>query len=404
MFDRLKKAGDSVRNNLLKLDSQPLGKAALTVVIFLDVFIIFSIFGGLHEHTRQLTTPNEWIPVYCRSALIAQVWNDTNRLERLAGQVNAYRERRYRVVTAQQHHTLCEQLLSRYDQIKRDRSISDQLKLLTNIGAEVKQLNTKLGLLDGAYQTKLLETIAEVDSPIATDALQQQINLSTTELNSLADEKQQIETTLEQRQKIQELFEYLAAITPDDRELLAAEYRRLNFWYPAKKLGMEMLFLAPLVLAFYLWNATSIKNARPFQILVSSHLLVVVFIPIILKFGELLYDILPRKFLKNMIQLLESLGLVAIWYYLVIALAIIAASVMIYFFQKKLFSQEKEIAKRIAKGMCQNCGVRLGENSNACSQCGYAQYHDCEHCGEPTFVLGAYCRVCGKQQHNLSAA
>jgi len=43
---------------------------------------------------------------------------------------------------------------------------------------------------------------------------------------------------------------------------------------------------------------------------------------------------------------------VAIWYYLVIALAVAAALFVIYIFQKKLFSREKLMERRIAKGQC----------------------------------------------------
>lgn len=159
-----------------------------------------------------------------------------------------------------------------------------------------------------------------------------------------------------------------------------------------------MLFLLPLMLAFYYWNSISIAKTRPFQLLVSSHLLIVVFIPVLIKICELLYEVIPQKLLQHIIGFLESIGLVAIWHYLVIAIAIAAAMMLIYLFQKKLFSHDKELAKLIAKGLCQNCVVKISPDSPACPQCGFEQFHPCKHCNEMTFVYGVHCRVCGQLQ------
>jgi hypothetical protein len=60
----------------------------------------------------------------------------------------------------------------------------------------------------------------------------------------------------------------------------------MNFWFPVKRLAMQMIFLLPLFVVFYAWNNTSIRKGRGIQILVSSHLLVVSFIPIFFKIIE----------------------------------------------------------------------------------------------------------------------
>jgi len=104
--------------------------------------------------------------------------------------------------------------------------------------------------------------------------------------------------------------------------------------------------------------------------------------------------------LKKIIDLLESLKLVAIWHYLVIALAVAGALFLIYIFQKKLFSREKLIERRISKGECQHCGKHLPAGSQACPFCGFAQFKSCSNCSKPMHVHGKYCRECG----NLSTS
>jgi RNA polymerase subunit RPABC4/transcription elongation factor Spt4 len=172
----------------------------------------------------------------------------------------------------------------------------------------------------------------------------------------------------------------------------------MYFWYPIKRLGMQMLFLLPLFAIFYAWNDASIRKGRGIQALISTHLMVVSFIPIFFKIIETVYDIIPKKLLKKLIELLESLKLVAIWYYFVIALAVAAALFVIYIFQKKLFSREKLMERRIAKGQCQQCGKQLPSGSQACPFCGFEQYKACSSCNRPTLVFGKYCRECGKAQ------
>ena len=118
--------------------------------------------------------------------------------------------------------------------------------------------------------------------------------------------------------------------------------------------------------------------------------------PVFFKVVELVYDIIPKKLLKQIIDLLESLNLVAIWHYLLIAVAILVALALTYLFQKKLFSHEKLMQRRIAKDLCQHCGTRLPPNCRHCPTCGTGQYRSCSHCHEPTHVHGKYCMVWGQ--------
>jgi hypothetical protein len=191
------------------------------------------------------------------------------------------------------------------------------------------------------------------------------------------------------------MWKMLEDLTTGDRDRLRADLRRLNFWFPVKRLAMQFVFLLPLVAAFYFWNGASIRKGRGVQTLVSSHLLVVASIPVLFKVIETVYDIIPKKLLRKLIELLESLKLVALWHYLVIALAVGGALFFIYIFQKKLFSREKLIERRIAKGQCQACGKQLPALSPACPFCGSTQYKACGQCGKQTLIHGKFCRECG---------
>lgn len=387
------------RQRLGRLDNQPLSRAALVVILFLDLFILISVFDGLADHTAQLAGPDERVPSLCRSLVIEQRWNATNRLDQLARLVVAYQNDPHREemgLDRRKQHSLCAPMVSAYEAVRNDSSLARNLQETRKLRRETQDLRAELARMKGAYDTTLLETIAgkqPIDEDV--DAVRRTMAEKTAALNERVGQEALLEASIEQDPRVRALFDRVASVSEDQRTALRDELRRLNFWYPAERLGMEMLFLLPLLAAFYFWNAKSIAAQRPFQTLVSSHLLVVVLIPVFFKIVELLYDIIPRKLLRQVIALLESLKLVAIWHYLSIGAAIVVALALIYLFQKKLFSRAKLLQRRIAKGLCHACGQHLPPDSQHCHACGAAQFRTCIRCNALTQVHGRYCRACG---------
>jgi RNA polymerase subunit RPABC4/transcription elongation factor Spt4 len=399
MFSSIREKSRKFRQHLTQLDNQPLSKAALVVILFLDLFIFISIFDGLADHTGQLISPDQHIPPVCREIVIDGDWNPTNRLGRLAQIVSKYHSDYYIPDERNENkpqHNLCAPIYRAVLAIRQDEGLSKSLTQNRKLQQETRELRSEVERIKGAYDTTLLETIAKQKSAETNvTSIKKEIADKTGDLNDRVSKQRFLETSLEQDSRVRELFALAAGVSDADRKALRDELRQLNFWYPVKRLGMEMLFLLPLFLVFYFWNSRSIAGNRPYQTLVSSHLLVIVLIPAFLKLVELVYDIIPKKLLKQIIDLLESLNLVAIWHYLLIAVAILVALALTYLFQKKLFSHEKLMQRRIARGLCQDCGQRLPSDSQYCPACGAGQFRACGHCHEPTHVHGKYCMACG---------
>lgn len=387
-----------VRTHLISLDDQPLGKAALLIIIFLDIFIIVSIFDGLDAHTRQLSSPDVYIPNTCREIVVNRQWNPTNRIDNLSqiiisSSTSPYRDEEKR----KERHPVCVPYVDLVDQIKNDNALTSIFEDRNKSEREAKELQRAIDNLKGAYDTSLLETIAkQQESQTKIDATRKDFQEKTSALNVLKARIASLERTINGDTKVNQLWEKLESLKGQDRQSLITELRTLNYWFPVKKLGMQMIFLLPLFVVFYAWNNTSIRKNRGLQTLVSTHLLGISFIPILCKIIETVYDIIPKKLLKKLIDLLESLKLVAIWHYLIIALAVAAALFLIYIFQKKLFSREKLIERRISKGECQQCGKHLPSGSTACPFCGFVQYKPCRKCNNQMHVHGKFCRECGQ--------
>lgn len=400
MLEEIRNFGKGIARNLVSLDNQPIGKAALTVVLFLDLFILISIFDGLAAHTAQLTRPAEFIPSHCRDIVIKRDWNDINQLVRISQIVSNYRDSYApRKVPTKRQHPSCESITTLIDSLKSDPGISATLKEFLLLRTQSNQTRAEFDRIKGIVDTSLLEIMAKGDdADTITGTISQQVADARENMDLLVTKERSLQATLLQEQRLIDLFAIIEAVSEEERNRLADELRNLNFWHPAKRLAMEFMFLLPLVFVFYVWNSRSVAGDRPFQVLVSSHLMVIVFVPVLFKITELVVDIIPKRLLKNLIELLESLQLVALWHYLLMALAVLAALLLVYLFQRKLFSQEKLWAKRISKGLCQNCGVHLPSHDLACPLCGFEQFRQCKHCDQTTYVFGNYCRECGAAQ------
>jgi len=412
VFKHFNKRITTIRDGLTTIDSHPIGNAVLVIVLFLDLFILVSIFDGLEDHSRQLTSPYQAVPQYCRTIVLDKKWNVDNQLNRTASMVSGYSSY-YADVSDPKHleqlKPLCRDIAVEIFNIENDDTLVKQLNTLRQLQDQIEEVRTDLERFRSAYDTSLLEKIAENDPNLQHSIeqgheqikdqglpIEQRVSVLTSDLNRLAAQEARLEVSLENNEILLKLFSRINTIDEAEREQLAADLKQLKFWFPVKRLAMEILFLLPLILLFYWWHNRSIKANRSYQSLVSSHLLVIVFIPVIFKVFEFIYEIIPKKLLRKLFELLEAFNLIAIWHYLMMGAAIIGALVLIFVMQRKIFSPEKLSQKRISKGLCQDCGLGLHHESAACSSCGFKQFRHCEHCEMTTYVTGKYCRACGK--------
>lgn len=401
MFHMLSEKINAFRQRLTRLDRQPLGRAALVIILLLDLFILASVFRGLADHTRQLSAPEETIPPLCQDIVIDRTWNTQNRLDRISSLVSGFATRRFPLEREtrepSREHRLCAPIVSAFEAIRTDGELARGLNELRHIKQENTTLRAGLEQVKGAYDSQLLEKIAGEKKPgPSAEGLRKQLDEQITALDESVRREGELGEMLEKAPKIQAFYQLMEGVSDADRTGLANDLRRLNFWYPAKRLGWQMLFLLPLLAVFYFWNSRSVARDRPYQMLVSSHLLVVATIPLLFKIIELAYDILPRRFFRHLIDLLEAIKLVAIWHYLVIAVAIAVAMALIYLFQRKLFSPERVLQRRIARGECHACGLRLPPGSRHCPACGAAQFRECRHCHQQTLTHCRFCTFCGQ--------
>jgi hypothetical protein len=378
-------------------EEQPLHKVALAVVLLLDVFILISIFDGLEVHSQQLASPSERIPQLCREMVIDRAWSPAARLDRLAAAV-AERRSVYRNPERREPETLpaCARVLGPIQAIAAKDELGELLETRQRLTSDLRDAETALAREKGAYDTHLLESLAKpATQRTEVEAILANVQLRTTAIEAAHARLAELDARLEGSREVASLWAALDAGGAGEAASLAAELRELERWYEVKRLGMQLLFLLPLLAAFATWHAASARRGRGLQALVSSHLVVVASIPLVFRIADAVYEVIPKRLLKRLIDLLVSLKLVALWQYLVIAVAVAAALLTVYAIQRWLFSRERLIERRIAKEQCQRCGKRLPGGARACPFCGYGQTRACPSCGGATPVHAPFCSACG---------
>ncbi len=383
-------------------NSEPLNQFSLTVILLLDLFILSVIFQGLNDHTRQITSPNDYFPYECQSIFIKQDWSQENFLSKLQPLVlSSHNNYSYRKNNLLEHsktdvmHPECEQFFTKIKQMAANQT----LKLLfidrQDTLKRKKQLTQTLQKTKEAYDTSLLETIADPDTNRNDlPAIKANITANTAGIEHMTEQLHDIENQLNSDPLVVELRKTL---NPDvaSRQESVEDFKRFEKIYPLKELGWQLLFLLPLFALFYFWSSRSVRKNNRVQTLIASHLLVVATLPILLKVGNLVLDLIPHHLLKNLFELLESLHVIALWHYAVILMAIAAGLFSIFIIQKKVFNQKKIQQKRLMKGACYHCGKHLPADSNMCPFCGKGQFINCHQCLKPTHVSGDYCKNCG---------
>ncbi|TNF91256.1 MAG: zinc ribbon domain-containing protein, partial [Gammaproteobacteria bacterium] len=229
MLEFIKNNAGKIKRNLISLDNQPIGKAALTVIFLLDIFILISIFNGLADHTKQLATPSQLIPQYCRDIVIEGNWNQTNRLDRLAQQISITKGSYYRRdkrERTRERHLVCKPISNLFFSIEDDKNLSKELIEYQRVQREIRQLNAELERTKNSYDTSLLEKMVDQEKE-QTDisSIRNDIARKTTAIEKLVIKRKSLESSLLQNSEISKLFSMLDGFTEDDRISLRDDLR-----------------------------------------------------------------------------------------------------------------------------------------------------------------------------------
>ncbi|MFA7256110.1 MAG: hypothetical protein WC047_00850 [Kiritimatiellales bacterium] len=401
---KLKAKINSLKTRLTSVSKEePLNKLSLAVIIILDLFVLTLVFNGLNEHTQQLTTANEYMPAAAHSIFIGQNWTSANRISQLqpfilSDRNNAcYRyESPFEESRIKLMHPEARRFFEQAKGLSKDKPLLDLFLSRQKTVEERTRTEAAFDKAKKSYDTQLLENIAnaaKTDSNATSTTARQYAQ----KIDRLTGEIRSAEQQINAHAGIQEIWK---TVSPDDatRDQIVSDYKRFQFWFPLKELLWQLVFLLPIFGVFYWWSTHSVKKEKPIQTLIASHLLVIASLPILLKVIELIIDIIPKHFFKNLFRLLESLRLMALWSYFVIFVSIAVGLFLVCFIQRKVFNKQKVMQKRLAKGACISCNKQLPSGAKSCPFCGTSQFVKCSACEQETPIGGTCCIHCGARR------
>ncbi|NEP18583.1 MAG: hypothetical protein F6J97_17050 [Leptolyngbya sp. SIO4C1] len=390
------------------INSEPLNKVSLVVIILIDIFILVNVFVGLDDISRWHISPSQTYPCYAEWQTYQNSAAERREFETVSAAVRhsndfslTFRETYAQAETDHlgEVSLICLQYGDYQDAINRpeNRQILDRLEQKQLQIAALEQANAQIR---AQYDSTLLEEIAGQPADQSINAVRAAEAKQTLDQND-----QQIATLEQERARLRaellnqpESAEFLAFLNTEATfEQIETGYERAVFWYPTVQLGLQTLFLLPLIAIALTIHRAAQRKRYGLVALISWHLLVIFLIPLVIKLFEFLQIGIIFEFLVDVVSAVLG-NLLFLVSYLYILLIPLAGFGLIKFFQKIVFNPKVQAAGRVQNRRCLRCAKRLRREDACCPHCGYCQYADCHHCHQPTYKHLPHCRACGHPQ------
>jgi hypothetical protein len=422
------------------INNTPLNRVSLIVIVLVDLFIIGNVFSGLDAISNWHLSPSEVAP--CRSEWVAyredkksdkdyqaiqRAWNGLNDSQYAVsdrfrsptvptapnsnspgspssagsapsmGVANQYRDSQLdRLGTVS---TICMESAALQDSLNT-KEIQALRTRITADETKISKLKESSQTIKSQYDSTLLEKIAGQNPANSINNVKaEQAKAKLTE-----NDRQLAELNIKLKADRTELIAqpasqaYLTRLQDNGKfEQLDQTYKTANFWYPSIRLGLQGLFLLPLMAIALGIHNLALAKGYGLVALMAWHLLCIFFIPLIFKIFEFLqfgflfqsiFDFVTR-IIGNLVFLLNYISILSIP---VIGFGIIKLM------QSVILNPKSQATRRVQKNQCLNCAKTLQPGDTHCPHCGYHQQLECPSCHGMTYKHLPHCRHCGADQ------
>jgi len=334
---------------------------SLIMLIIADIFLSILIFHGLSEQNDQLTNPEEYFPEKHKQVFIYDEWVDNNFVYNITEKVLS-EEYSEPYKKHKKMHTVCVLFDKKINEIKGDKELYQQLR-------NFKRLITKFG---GFSKYQKLRGYA--------DPTYQEIQILGRNLRNI--------------EKIDSLINFIKIA---QNKSYKEEIKTYKKFFALKRTLFSFAFLVPLIILLILWNQKAFKKNYELSIIISSHFIIISFLPMLFELCRLIFEVLPHVLLKSIYDFLINSKLVTVWYYILIFLSIVIIFLIIWFLQNKIFTQKRFLTRRILANKCTRCGVKVDYEKRFCPNCSNELKSICPNCNQLRIKDYDFCQFCGKK-------
>lgn len=420
MFSRIRRFLSQFWNRSRTIDNQPLNQVSLIVIILIDIFILSQVFFGLDDISRWHLSPAEAYPCYSewrdyQEPKAGQKDFDTNfeilrRSLRLNNNINNYSPyfpelepqnlaEKNQAGRLGKVSRICSRYVANRDKINNPNNVQI-VKKIDQKQTRINSLENTNQIIRSQYDSSLLERIAGQKTErslnlVEAEKAKQELDKNNSAILTLKQEITNFKTQLITKPE----SAVFLSLLKDNNKFTTVEqgYKKAKFWYPTIQLALQSLFLIPLIIIALSIYKFAQNRGYGLVSLITWHLLVIFFIPLIFKIFEFLQIKAIFEFLLKIINAILGNLLFLISYVYILLIPLIGFGI-IKFFQKIIFNTKIQAANRVQKHRCIRCAKKIHPNDSHCPHCGYYQYKECPSCHAMTYKYLPYCKECGYPQ------
>lgn len=299
MFARIRRLVNQFFSKSRKINNEPLNRVSLIVIILIDIFILVNVFTGLDDISRWHLSPSQAYPCYFQWQTYRTQTNKDkdyeiirqsllDNISNLPSQKQTYQQNE--VDRLGKVSSTCLQYGEYIDKIKTPQN-QQAIKGIDQRQAQISNLKQSNNRIRAQYDSTLLDKLAgqapgQSINQVPAEKAKQELDKNNVRISQLEKEisnlKNQLLTQTESKSFI--------AFLQNRGEFATVEqgYKQASFWYPSIQLAFQSLFLLPLIFAALLVHQFSQRRGYGLIALISWHLLVIFFIPLVLKIFEFL--------------------------------------------------------------------------------------------------------------------
>lgn len=313
MLARIRRILSQFFNKSRTINNEPLNKVSLIVIILIDIFILMNVFTGLDDISRWHISPTEAYPCYSEwQNYRAKTTKDKDyeivRLSLPDYQNNQLSfQKNYQQAEAG-HLGKVSQTCLQYASYKDKLNNPEKQQIIRTIDqkqAKISSLAQANSTIEAQYDSTLLEKIAGQNrqqsiNQVSAEKAKQTLEQNNRQISLL---KQEISTLKNELLAKPESISFIAFLK-DDNQFREVDkgYQQASFWYPSIQLAFQSLFLLPLIIIALSVYKFAQRRGYGLVSLISWHLLVIFFIPLIVKIFEFLQIGAIFQFLFNIIS------------------------------------------------------------------------------------------------------
>lgn len=421
MFSHIKSFMTKTKSTLFSFNNEPFSKFSILLIIILDIFLFITILTGIDSEKDMSPAVGVKYPYQCQNHFDPKyqstVWNSATGgytydrfpfMEYESFYIPTHSEyysgKNIQTYNDKRMAPLCTELYKKIAVFSQSKEFENNKELKNNLRNDKRNVVSEINSIEKRYNTSLFEKVSDVD--------QDRDKVIRDKYYSLLEKEKNIDRQIKEIKAVSTYKGYQDYVDfiNENRDSFKKEYESYAFWQPFISFLYLLKFTVPLLLLSLLAYRFSTRAASKISVpnklitLISSHIIIIISLPIFIDVLRLIFHIVPRRFLEKIITFLYQYGFIFLGYYFLMFLGITSIGLVVFFIQKSVSKREKVRREMKEKTLyidaynqsrCPNCKNRVDYSKNYCGFCREELNRVCSECNKRTPKHIQYCIECG---------